>query len=135
MMVYICIKFHENIFNSIRVMECTRKVNGRTDGRTKPRHNTTCLRRVYNKKSRAKLFSNSAMKISLTVSELWSVHEKLMDGQTDGRSHDIIRHVFDGCIIKSLGLKCSATVQAVFAILYVSIAYKSQNTINVCYIN
>ena len=33
MMVYICTKFHENILNGIRVMERTRKVNGRTDGR------------------------------------------------------------------------------------------------------
>ena len=33
MMVYICTKFHENILNSIRVMEWTEKVNGRTDGR------------------------------------------------------------------------------------------------------
>ena len=33
MMVYICTKFHENIMNGIRVMERTRKVNGRTDGR------------------------------------------------------------------------------------------------------
>ena len=33
MMVYICTKFHENIVNGIRVMERTRKVNGRTDGR------------------------------------------------------------------------------------------------------
>ena len=32
-MVYICTKFHENILNGIRVMEQTRKVNGRTDGR------------------------------------------------------------------------------------------------------
>ena len=31
MMVYICTKFHENILNGIRVMEQTRKVNGRTD--------------------------------------------------------------------------------------------------------
>ena len=34
MMVYICTKFHENILNGIRVMERTRKVNGRTDRRT-----------------------------------------------------------------------------------------------------
>ena len=33
MKVYICTKFHENILNGIRVMERTRKVNGRTDGR------------------------------------------------------------------------------------------------------
>ena len=33
MMVYICTKFHENIMNGIRVMERTRKVYGRTDGR------------------------------------------------------------------------------------------------------
>ena len=33
MMVYICIKFHERILNGVRVMERTRKVNGRTDGR------------------------------------------------------------------------------------------------------
>ena len=32
MMVYICTKFHENILNGIRVIEQTRKVNGRTDG-------------------------------------------------------------------------------------------------------
>ena len=32
-MVYICTKFHENILNGIRVMERTRKINGRTDGR------------------------------------------------------------------------------------------------------
>ena len=32
MMIYICTKFHENILNSIRVMERPRKVNGRTDG-------------------------------------------------------------------------------------------------------
>ena len=32
-MVYICTKFHENILNSIRVMERTQKVNERTDGR------------------------------------------------------------------------------------------------------
>ena len=31
MMVYICTKFHENILNGIRVMERTRKVNGRMD--------------------------------------------------------------------------------------------------------
>ena len=46
MMVYICTKFHENILNGIRVMERTRKVNGRTD-RRKARHNTTCLRQGY----------------------------------------------------------------------------------------
>ena len=34
MMIYICTKFHENILNGIRVMERTRKVNGRTDRRT-----------------------------------------------------------------------------------------------------
>ena len=33
MMVYICTKFHESILNGIRVMERTRKVNGRRDGR------------------------------------------------------------------------------------------------------
>ena len=33
MMIYICTKFHENILNGIRVMERTRNVNGRTDGR------------------------------------------------------------------------------------------------------
>ena len=38
MMVYICTKFHENILNGIRVMERTRKVNGRTDGRTDEGH-------------------------------------------------------------------------------------------------
>ena len=32
MMVYICIKFHENNLNSIRVME--QNVNGQTDRRT-----------------------------------------------------------------------------------------------------
>ena len=32
MMVNICTKFHENNLNDIRVMERTRKVNGRTDG-------------------------------------------------------------------------------------------------------
>ena len=31
-MFYICTKFHENVLNGIRVMERTRKVNGRTDG-------------------------------------------------------------------------------------------------------
>ena len=34
MMVCICTKFNENILNCIRVMERTRKVNGRTDGWT-----------------------------------------------------------------------------------------------------
>ena len=34
MMVYICTKVHENILNGIRVMERTRKVNGRMDVRT-----------------------------------------------------------------------------------------------------
>ena len=38
MMVYICTKFHENILNGIRVMERTRKVNGRTDRRTDGGH-------------------------------------------------------------------------------------------------
>ena len=46
MMVNICTKFHENILNGIRVMERTRKVNGRTDGR-RERHKTTRLRRAY----------------------------------------------------------------------------------------
>ena len=35
------------------------------------------------------------------LSELWSGHEKLTDGQTDGEiagGHDIIRPVFDGRI-------------------------------------
>ena len=32
-MVYICNKFHENILNSIKVMERTRKANGPTDRR------------------------------------------------------------------------------------------------------
>ena len=60
-MVYICTKFHENILNGIRVMERTRNVNGRTDGRPDrqtdgrtdrvARHNTTCLRRAYKKES------------------------------------------------------------------------------------
>ena len=51
---YICIKFHENILNGIRVMELQRKVNGRPDGQTdgwtdrrRARHNTTRLRRAY----------------------------------------------------------------------------------------
>ena len=35
MVVHICTKFHENILNGIRVMEGTRKVNGRTDGQIK----------------------------------------------------------------------------------------------------
>ena len=34
MMIYICTKFHENILNGIRVMERTRKVNGRMDRQT-----------------------------------------------------------------------------------------------------
>ena len=38
MTVYICTKFHENIMNGIRVIERTRKVNGRTDRRTDGRH-------------------------------------------------------------------------------------------------
>ena len=49
------------------------------------------------------------MKISLTVSKLWSGHEKLTEGQTDVRTdgqtdrwtdrwHNIIRPVFDGHI-------------------------------------
>ena len=46
MVVYICTKLHENILNGIRVMERTRKVNGRTDG-WRARHNTTRLRRAY----------------------------------------------------------------------------------------
>ena len=46
MMVYICTKFHENILNGIRVMEQTRKVNRRTDGR-RARYNTTRLRWAY----------------------------------------------------------------------------------------
>ena len=33
MMVYICTKFPENILNGISVMDRTRKVNGRSDGR------------------------------------------------------------------------------------------------------
>ena len=33
MMVYIFTKFHENILSGIRVMERTRKANGRTDRR------------------------------------------------------------------------------------------------------
>ena len=37
MMVYICPKFHENIFNGIRITEQTRKVNGRTYGHTEGR--------------------------------------------------------------------------------------------------
>ena len=55
-MVNICTKFHENILNGIRVMERTRKINGRTDGQTdgrtdgrRARHNTTRLRRAYKK--------------------------------------------------------------------------------------
>ena len=38
MMVYICTKFHENILSGIRVMERTRKVNGRMDRRTNGGH-------------------------------------------------------------------------------------------------
>ena len=38
MMDYICTKFHENILNDIRVMERTRKVKRRTDGRTDGGH-------------------------------------------------------------------------------------------------
>ena len=34
MVIYISTKFHENILKGIRVMERTRKVNGRTDGQT-----------------------------------------------------------------------------------------------------
>ena len=34
MMGNICTKFQENILNGIRVMERTRKVNGRSDGQT-----------------------------------------------------------------------------------------------------
>ena len=54
MMIYTGTKFHENILNGIRVMELTRKVNGRTMGQTdvrtdgwRARHNTTRLRRAY----------------------------------------------------------------------------------------
>ena len=46
MVVYICTKFHENILNCIRVMERTRKVNGRTDRQTdgqRARHKMTRL--------------------------------------------------------------------------------------------
>ena len=32
MMFYICTKLHENVLDGIRVMDRTRKVNGRTDG-------------------------------------------------------------------------------------------------------
>ena len=49
-MVYICTKFHENILNSIRVKERTRKVNGQTDVRTdgwRERHNMARLRQAY----------------------------------------------------------------------------------------
>ena len=43
------------------------------------------------------------MKISLTVSELWSGHEKLTDGQTDVRTDGgQIRLVFDGRLKKYL---------------------------------
>ena len=38
MMVYICTKFHENILNGIRVVEPTRKVNGRTNVQTDVGH-------------------------------------------------------------------------------------------------
>ena len=46
MLVYICVKFHENILNGIRVMEVTRKL---TDGQTvrlesKKGHNTVNFR-------------------------------------------------------------------------------------------
>ena len=45
MMVYICTKFHENILNGIRVMEPTRKINGRKDERTDGGHDI--LRPVF----------------------------------------------------------------------------------------
>ena len=38
MMVYFCTKFHENILNSIRVMERTGKVNERMDRQTDRGH-------------------------------------------------------------------------------------------------
>ena len=47
------------------------------------------------------------MKVSWMVSELWSGHEKLTDGQIDGRrdrGHDIIRPVFDGRIKTKMAL-------------------------------
>ena len=69
MMVYICTKFHENILNGIGVMEGTRKVNGRTDGRPHRRsaqHNTTRLRRAYKNKScpRTESLPDSALPIT-----------------------------------------------------------------------
>ena len=56
MMVYICTKFHENILNGIRVMERTRKVNGR-----RARHNTTRLQRAYKKKGNGQELIQSSL--------------------------------------------------------------------------
>ena len=47
MMVYICTKFQENILNGIRVMEQTRKVNGRTDGQRRTDGGHDIIRPVF----------------------------------------------------------------------------------------
>ena len=70
MMVYICTKFHKNILNGIIVMERTRKVNGRTDGRTDGGHDI--IRRIKMREAFAtakayliiltKIFANSRYK-------------------------------------------------------------------------
>ena len=57
MIVYICTKFHENILNGIRVMERTRKSNGRTDGRADGGHDI--LRPVFDGRIRIGNYENS----------------------------------------------------------------------------
>ena len=57
MMVYICTKFHENILNGIRVMERTRKVNGRTDRQTDGGHDI--IRPVFDGRIKKRKIENA----------------------------------------------------------------------------
>ena len=107
MMVYISTKFHENILGGIKVIEQTRFSSEKFQSGIIPwkwRWNigSCSLHIVW----WWFIFILSFMKISWTVSVLWSGHEKLTDiqtdrrmsGQTDRRTdggHDIIRPVFD----------------------------------------
>ena len=80
MMLYICVKFHENITNSIRVMERTR-VYGRngyvqcSKGNNSVSRQTRVTVHVFYTSSHGDLHWCGFVKISQTVSELWSGHE------------------------------------------------------------
>ena len=98
--LYICVKFRENITNGIRVMELKRRIGyvQCSKGNNSKSRQTAVMVHVFCMSSDGALhFVWSFLKISQTVSELQSGHEIMKRWQTDTqnlRRYNIIPHHF-----------------------------------------